>query len=777
MMTNPASTDATQKSHAADLFIYFKSLSSARCSYRLFFLLVVVSSLCQLPSSSTESTNALPAKRPPPPSNEADERPLQRVNRGATASPGFSDDQGPTISTDVSGNRGTTTSTPKLSADHGATTTTAAAATTTTTPQPSADHGGTTTTSTTPKPSADQHTTTTSPKCSYHVTSTTAPNPSHKVATSSANPSNQPTSERVDRSVKPSSNPSENNVVHAVVDKTAKLQQQQQQDQNQKLRSSHSNHDDDSEATLSVDTETKISVDSDVGTIVSIRCSNNGGRRDEKVDAAQFEDKVSIKLKSLPCTESGAGLVSASGSSSFVPAARTATASFFTSPQGNMGDECTDTSYPKKVTPYDEVNNNNITRIVQKNKGRRRRRRRRCRLTTRSPSEDVTTNNYSFPKEAPPAVSAEKIATSSPSKSFALGDEGLLFVKIDFKAPAIHPDGSPAKSLMYTARFRDGRRAPVSVVVDTLLDPSDASLRRQMIQLIKEAPFKALAIETVGVTKESATSTPFYFSLVDYPQLIGQEKVRTKAFDQYISKGQQQNLQTTSFPNLRKDATLLIPIPNDKDGDALNYRHLSKFFRSVPGDEVEAFLLTSMKMFKDQLSDTHVTFMSTNGLAVNHLHVRFEASPKHYMVEAYIRSPVDTYLARLKEATAKKDSVLVEWTQDGWAGKEDVINVDNIIPRLEERSNRIRNARLSTQRLITTPDAYSGLTIAKSFSMQRSNSESYKELLFGTVQQKKNGYNVVFHDDGLQMFMGSSEIEEGLACYGSHKKMMKGQSN
>lgn len=81
-----------------------------------------------------------------------------------------------------------------------------------------------------------------------------------------------------------------------------------------------------------------------------------------------------------------------------------------------------------------------------------------------------------------------------------------------------------------------------------------------------------------------------------------------------------------SFPNLGKDAMLIVPVQVSEPG---HYAHLAQFVRHAPGAQVMAFWHLVAAEWSNALSEAPV-WLITSGLGVPWLHVRIDSRPKYY---------------------------------------------------------------------------------------------------------------------------------------------------
>ena len=86
-----------------------------------------------------------------------------------------------------------------------------------------------------------------------------------------------------------------------------------------------------------------------------------------------------------------------------------------------------------------------------------------------------------------------------------------------------------------------------------------------------------------------------------------------------------------SFPNLGGDAMLVVPCPRP-ESDA--YTHLASFLRAAPPNQVRALWRITAETALERVSETPF-WLSTAGVGVAWLHVRFDDRPKYYRYRPY----------------------------------------------------------------------------------------------------------------------------------------------
>jgi hypothetical protein len=120
------------------------------------------------------------------------------------------------------------------------------------------------------------------------------------------------------------------------------------------------------------------------------------------------------------------------------------------------------------------------------------------------------------------------------------------------------------------------------------------------------------------------------FVLLDAPALAA-ERADPRAFEaRFAAAG---DAKVAVFRNLGGDALLLAPCPRGWSG----YPHLAAFVRAAPAAQVRALWRETARAFA-RLAGAEPVWLSTSGLGVPWLHLRFDRFPKYYQHVAY-RSP------------------------------------------------------------------------------------------------------------------------------------------
>jgi hypothetical protein len=149
----------------------------------------------------------------------------------------------------------------------------------------------------------------------------------------------------------------------------------------------------------------------------------------------------------------------------------------------------------------------------------------------------------------------------------------------------------------------------------------DAGFRSFFMALLADAPFSAFRWETPVLTAASA-ARPFEFVILDSPGLAANPD--PNAFAEHFGDAATDGV--VSFPNLGKDAILIVPCPT---GPLSTYRHIAAFVRKAPEPQKHALWALVGKRMEQRLGPKPV-WLSTAGAGVSWLHVRLDDRPKYY---------------------------------------------------------------------------------------------------------------------------------------------------
>jgi len=149
------------------------------------------------------------------------------------------------------------------------------------------------------------------------------------------------------------------------------------------------------------------------------------------------------------------------------------------------------------------------------------------------------------------------------------------------------------------------------------------------IATLRNSPFKAYFFETPYVNNE-IIDTQFEFVLVEAPQLYNAPEDR-RAFSEHFSDSHRS---AVKFSNLGADASLVAPRPLS---DSPVYTHLAVFMNKASSPEVKEFWSLAGQTALETINHRkrQPVWISTSGLGVYWLHLRFDSRPKYYQYDPY----------------------------------------------------------------------------------------------------------------------------------------------
>lgn len=115
-------------------------------------------------------------------------------------------------------------------------------------------------------------------------------------------------------------------------------------------------------------------------------------------------------------------------------------------------------------------------------------------------------------------------------------------------------------------------------------------------------------------------------NIIDSPFLAGKDPV-PRAFQSYF----EEDKEIVTFPNLGKDALLLVPTPQK---EASVYTHIGEFVRRADWSQINRFWSKTASETLKAIS-SKPKWLSTSGLGVFWLHVRIDRYPKYYQTAEY----------------------------------------------------------------------------------------------------------------------------------------------
>ncbi|AKF05213.1 DUF6940 family protein [Sandaracinus amylolyticus] len=184
-----------------------------------------------------------------------------------------------------------------------------------------------------------------------------------------------------------------------------------------------------------------------------------------------------------------------------------------------------------------------------------------------------------------------------------------------------------------------------STVIASVLDADDRALScAEVLALLRDsAPFRAFFARDLAQSRydaffwetppltTSTLATTYEHAVIDAPALARITADPSDFAERFESKPSDDVL---VFPNLGRDATLVVPAPRAADA---SYAHLAAFVRGAPSAQVDALFAKLARAILARIGDAPL-WVSTAGLGVSWLHLRLDARPKYYRRDAYRRA-------------------------------------------------------------------------------------------------------------------------------------------
>lgn len=145
--------------------------------------------------------------------------------------------------------------------------------------------------------------------------------------------------------------------------------------------------------------------------------------------------------------------------------------------------------------------------------------------------------------------------------------------------------------------------------------------------ILAQSGFEAFFWENKPVTS-SNVNEEYECNLIN-SNFLADKSADAKTFRSYFEKGKS----VVSFPNLSKDAQLVVPCPQQ---DPAHYVHIGPFVRNCERDQIDDFWRIIAEQMQAALGDAP-RWLSTSGLGVFWLHARIDSRPKYYHTPEYKR--------------------------------------------------------------------------------------------------------------------------------------------
>ena len=172
--------------------------------------------------------------------------------------------------------------------------------------------------------------------------------------------------------------------------------------------------------------------------------------------------------------------------------------------------------------------------------------------------------------------------------------------------------------------LENGRQITYSEVIK--LWQQNESFREFFISLLADTSMPAYFWETPPVS-QATVEREFEFVLINSPKLADKEPDPSD-FEEYFQSAESE---VVTFPNLGKDALLIVPCPVT---NIPNSTYLADFVREAPISQQHLLWKTVGSSLQHKLNQQPI-WLNTSGLGVHWLHVRLDSTPKYYNYQPY----------------------------------------------------------------------------------------------------------------------------------------------
>jgi hypothetical protein len=158
---------------------------------------------------------------------------------------------------------------------------------------------------------------------------------------------------------------------------------------------------------------------------------------------------------------------------------------------------------------------------------------------------------------------------------------------------------------------------------------SQAEFQRFLSQLLRESRLSSYLFEMPPV-KASNIDSPVEFVLIPGPLMTGAPD--RHAYEEYFAWPIARSRGVVSFPNLGKDALLVVPVPTSEHSD---YKDLRSFLESAPTEQQSALWSELGSQVLSHIRKERAIWVSVAGGGIPWLHFRIDDRPKYYRYAPY----------------------------------------------------------------------------------------------------------------------------------------------
>lgn len=176
---------------------------------------------------------------------------------------------------------------------------------------------------------------------------------------------------------------------------------------------------------------------------------------------------------------------------------------------------------------------------------------------------------------------------------------------------------------------RDGQVATFRQVAEAWRD--DAEFADAFSKGLAECSFRGFRWECPPF-RRTAIDRPFE-SILQRSDALDDRHSEPHVFSAYFDDAADAEKTIVGFENDRGDAWLIVPLPASAEA---NYVHLAAFLRTAPAEQIREMWKEVGKTVFERLT-ANQSWLSTAGMGVGWLHVRFDERPKYYSHVPYAR--------------------------------------------------------------------------------------------------------------------------------------------
>ena len=157
---------------------------------------------------------------------------------------------------------------------------------------------------------------------------------------------------------------------------------------------------------------------------------------------------------------------------------------------------------------------------------------------------------------------------------------------------------------------------------------SHGDFQRFLSRLLRESGLSSFLLEMPPV-RSSTRDSPVEFVLLPVPRMTGAPD--RDVYNEYFAKPKARSRGVVSFPNLGKDALMVVPVPPSDNSD---YKDLRSFLDNAPLEQQDAVWSELGSQVLRHVGERPI-WVSVAGGGIPWLHFRIDERPKYYRYAPY----------------------------------------------------------------------------------------------------------------------------------------------